>query len=201
MRLPSRGVAATLKEREEDSDRQARMARILELKLQLLCNLDPGVERTFITPTRLFLTLAGRVEAWPETKRDALLIEVAFASPFAPYEVRITEKQYNEALRVLATGIGLSGRRADEVVAAIASARRAHHHIEWVSRSRWRGNGRWHGSAHDDGCRRRCRGTRRSDCFVERRIRCRRHGTGQAAGELSRDPVARSLCASTSRHR
>lgn len=124
-------VAATLKERETDTERQARMAKIVELKLQLLCKLDTDVKRTFTTTTQLFVALAGRVEAWPETKRDALLIEIAFASPFAPYEIKTTDKQHNEALRVLATGVGLSGRRADDVTAAMASARRAHRHIEW----------------------------------------------------------------------
>lgn len=124
-------VASTLSERETDSDRQVRKAKIVGLKLQLLSKLDRGVQETFTTPTQLFVALAGRVEVWPETKRDALLIEVAFASPFAPYDVQVTDKQHREALRVFAEGVGLSARRADEIMAAIASARRAHTHVEW----------------------------------------------------------------------
>jgi len=124
-------VASTLTERETDAERQARKAKIVALKLQLLSKIDSGVQETFTTPTQLFVALAGRVEPWPETKRDALLIEVAFAAPFAPYEVQVTDKQHLEALRVFAAGVGLPGRRADDVMASIASARRAHQHIEW----------------------------------------------------------------------
>lgn len=124
-------VAATLAEREASAERKARMVKIVISKVQLLSKLDRDIPEVLTTPTQLFMALSSRVASWPETKRDALLIEAAFASPFAPYEVKVTEKQRQEALRVLAAGVGLSGQRVDDVIAAITSARRAHRHIEW----------------------------------------------------------------------
>jgi hypothetical protein len=124
-------VAATLTETETDADRQTRKAKIVDLKLELVRKLDSGLVDPLSTSSQVLQAAANGVRTWPESKRHALLIEVAFASPFAPYEVKVTDKQHQQALRGFAVAVGLSEQRADDVMASIASARSAHRHIEW----------------------------------------------------------------------
>jgi hypothetical protein len=66
-------------------------------------------------------------------KRNALLIEIAFAAPFSPYEVKFDAGDHERALAEVAEVVGLPASRAKQIVGAIASARKAHRHIPWAT--------------------------------------------------------------------
>lgn len=122
--------AACLTAAEAKPDRQRKKVRNLEKKLQVLDTV--GVHFTQ-APTcgQLCEALSRQVQGWTEDKRNALLIDVAFSDPFSPYQLETSEKDKREQLGVLCGAIGLAAKRSDQVLDAIADARKAHRNIAW----------------------------------------------------------------------
>lgn len=122
-------LAARLAEEERNEERRAKKWRIVGKKVEVLRTL--GIEVVGETAVVLTRFLRRKVEPWDEAKRNALLIELAFASPFAPYDVKVSGDRYEARLGELCEHLGLDAKRAAEVLEAIASARKAHRHIAW----------------------------------------------------------------------
>jgi hypothetical protein len=121
-------IAAMLVDAEKDTARHARKVRIVQEKRRYLATV--GIEAPIAA--QWTEALQRRVAGWDETKRTALLIEVAFAAPFAPYEVKVGDDDHRKALGEIASILGLAPSRAPEILDAIRSAKKAHRHIPWA---------------------------------------------------------------------
>lgn len=124
MALGVTGLAEHLTRLETDAERRRKKQRIVELKYKVLAALGFDTER-------IRDLLSERTKTWDETKRNALLIELAFAAPFAPYEVKVTSAHRELALAELAEHLGLSRQRVADIDESIKSARKSHRHIPW----------------------------------------------------------------------
>jgi len=121
-------LAARLADLEQDEGRRARKLLIVRKKHEYLARI--GVQA--LLASQHIEALQRRIADWDEMKRNALLIELAFASPFAPYEVKVMESDHEKALGEIAIVIGLEPARAQQILQAIRSARKAHRHIPWA---------------------------------------------------------------------
>lgn len=115
---------------ESDADREKKKRHNVDEKMRVLATVGvpvaPGVEAS-----QLCSLLSERLSSWTEVKRTALLIDVAFAAPFAPYELNVSKEDQRAQLRALCPALGLAPERADQVLDSIAAARRAHRQIAW----------------------------------------------------------------------
>lgn len=118
-------LAERLTEVETEAKRREKKERVVELKHKVLEALGFDVRS-------VGGALLERVDAWDETKKTAFLVELAFAAPFAPFELKVTAEQRELALSELAESLGLSRQRVTEIDEAIKSARKAHRHIPWA---------------------------------------------------------------------
>lgn len=123
-------LAALLAGMEADNARKERKQRVVLLKLetlekaglQLACPHDPDA---------LVSELSRRAQTWHEPKRNALLIDLAFADPFSPYELKVSQKDQKAALERVCDAIGLPQERVRQVFESIAEARAVHRRIGW----------------------------------------------------------------------
>lgn len=123
-------TASLLASKEEDSAKRKRMNRILHEKLDLLASV--GIELTGgSNPEALSAALAQSVTEWDEVKRNALLVELAFADPFAPYEIQVSERRREECLMHLTPALGLDPSRVTQLMESVRSARKVHRHMPW----------------------------------------------------------------------
>ena len=119
-------VAQMAARREQDTDRKSRKEAAIAQKLQVLEKAGLGMDAV-----QLKSRFKDRVSRWSSHKRSALLVELAFASPFAPYELKVTDKHLTWALGRAASVLGLTAARVAEIQDAIRSARKVHRHIAW----------------------------------------------------------------------
>jgi len=120
-------LAMKVAQSEKDKDRQKRMMAIIDKKFELLERM--GIKIPDRAAFNVFLS--QRVESWEEHKRNLLLVEATFADPFAPYEIKVPDKNLLTGLKEIAYLIRLRESRVDEIQETIKSARKAHKHIRW----------------------------------------------------------------------
>jgi hypothetical protein len=138
--------AALLAEVDTDDERRKRKLRVVGLKLDLLRKVGLDVSTPaggdcsrgcseLVALARAEVgaraTLTAQISAWDETKRNALLIEIAFADPFAPYEIKVRSKDHAEQLALFCPAIGLAPERAGQVLESMDAARKAHRNVAW----------------------------------------------------------------------
>lgn len=122
--------AAMLAEVDTDDERRKRKLRVVGLKLDLLRQVGLDVSAPAGGDCSA-ATLTAQLSAWDETKRNALLIEIAFADPFAPYEIKVRSKDHAEQLALFCPAIGLAPERAGQVLESMDAARKAHRNVAW----------------------------------------------------------------------
>ncbi len=120
-------LAMKVAQSEKDAKRQKRMFAVIDKKFELLEHMSIKI------PDRAAFNsfLSQRVESWEEHKRNLLLVEAAFADPFAPYQIKVPDKSLLSGLKEIAYLIHLRESRVDEINETIKSARKAHKHIRW----------------------------------------------------------------------
>lgn len=122
----SHALAQRLTQLETDKARKDRKTRVLERKTELLVatyrhelgKLEPTVQFSAL-PSRL-----GQHES--EDTRRTLLIDLTFSDPFAPYELKFTKSDMDQALGEVAKTIGLSTKDVAAIRSTQAAATRAH---------------------------------------------------------------------------
>ena len=68
---------------------------------------------------------------WPQTDAKALVIELAFSNPFAPYELSFRDGDLTRALVNVAKLVGLDAGAVDQIRDTQQDALKAHRHINW----------------------------------------------------------------------
>ncbi len=119
-------LAEDIANRDEDAERRGRKLRIVEKKLVVLSTIGLHARMGALRKV-----LTHRVAEWEEIKRTVLLVELAFASPFAPYEVEVSKGHRLAGLHEMAGVLGIPYKRVEEIDNSILSARKAHRHVAW----------------------------------------------------------------------
>jgi hypothetical protein len=119
-------LASRLAARETHRERRRRKLNIVEKKRNELEQI--GVERDRTLESQLRAHLEGS----DSSKRMLVLIEIAAADPFAPYETDWTECDHAEELTAMASALGVQDARACEVLATFKKMRKLHREISWM---------------------------------------------------------------------
>jgi hypothetical protein len=85
-------------------------------------------------PSQPFQCVVGDV---PADRRKTLLIDLAFTNPFAPYDLKYKDDDFEEGLKRAAKYLDLSGSVVDDIKKARKDALSAHHHVAWGQIALW----------------------------------------------------------------
>ena len=121
-------VAGRLAALETNATRRAKKERVVQRKLALLREAFPEQAASVADCTD-----AGKLLEcpWQEDEARTFIIDLAFANPFAPYELRFKDAHLAMALVEIAALIGLSQDDVKSVRRTQRQALKAHRHIEW----------------------------------------------------------------------
>lgn len=111
-------VEATIASQCPDPEIQSRMFRALGKLLGV-------VDVTAKVTDGLVDGLAGMVEDWDEIERRALIVDLWFMTPFAPFEIKVAKAQRRQALIALAQelDVGDAVEQTERAVGDISAAR------------------------------------------------------------------------------
>jgi hypothetical protein len=116
-------------EREDDSERGYKMQRVCDKKLAAIRERWPvatgGLRRGDMPSAEKMLS---DIDLDRDTKRT-LLIDLLFSDPFAPYELKFSQKDLRDSLKRLAEHLGLPSRTVDEVADIRKDATKAHRNL------------------------------------------------------------------------
>lgn len=122
----SHALAQRLTQLETDKTRKERKTRVLGRKTELLVATYPD-ELGGLASSVQFRALPSRLgQHESEDTRRTLLIDLTFSDPFAPYELKFTKSDMDEALGEVANTLGLSAKDLGAIRATQAAAARAH---------------------------------------------------------------------------
>jgi hypothetical protein len=107
---------------EKRPARKARKEKVLEFQIDQIKNLYTALVPD-ISSDNLNRYISGTLE-----HDDAVnfIIDLAFADPFAPYELMYSERQFNDALVTLGEIAGLTGEKVRKILATKREALQAH---------------------------------------------------------------------------
>jgi hypothetical protein len=124
-------AAEYIRENTRDEERKKKIDRVLRIKNDALKAL---VKETFneslekVRPDQV----AARISHWEPKWKDLLLIDLIFASPFAPYEIKSDEKEKEIGLQPLALAFGVPISRFERMCAARREAIKVHRQVDWL---------------------------------------------------------------------
>lgn len=143
-------MACVLTDAEKSSDRQETKQRIVGKKRQLLVesfgheinefrdlrNLggswgDRPLISEHLTADFLEQVVHRVVAQWDVELRRRLLIDLALADPYSPYEVKTSANGFEDALVTVSCALGLQGGAAKEVLEVRAEALKVHRALPW----------------------------------------------------------------------
>jgi hypothetical protein len=110
-----------LMEMDTDEERRARKQRVLERRLAMLREAVPEI-------TTLDIYDVKAPSGFPREHAAALVVDLAFSVPFAPYELKVTEDDHSTALHLTGTQMGFGKALMDHVETLKRDAVRAHAH-------------------------------------------------------------------------
>ncbi len=138
-------MACVLTDAEKTPDRQATKQRIVDKKRELLLesfrdNLTASRRRRDgdrplapqdLTVSLLELALHKVAGQWDVDMRRRLLIDLALADPYSPYEVKASGSDFKDSLIAVSRALGLPVKAATEVLEVRAEAVKAHRALPW----------------------------------------------------------------------
>lgn len=118
---------------EDDRTRKNKKKRVIEEKSWLLVEAFP--ERLNSKPgsnelDRLLGAERKRLESWPETDPRTLLIDLAFADPFAPYELKYAQRHFETVLKQVAPLLGVHQGFIDTIREAEKAAKQSQRKLD-----------------------------------------------------------------------
>ncbi len=117
-------LAINLQRGEEDPERRGKMARVCNQKLEMLLKAWPN-DTKGLADLDAAESLVKGLRLNRDTKRT-LLIDLLFSDPFAPYELKFSEKRLRSSLDQLAAQLGLESAAVDELASVRRDATKAH---------------------------------------------------------------------------
>ncbi len=138
-------MACALTGAEKSPDREATKQRIVQKKRELLLASfrdelnasrrnregDRPLAAQDLSVSLIELALHKVASQWDVDLRRRLLIDLALADPFSPYEVKTSASDFKDALIAVSRALGLSLKAATEVLDVRAEALKVHRALPW----------------------------------------------------------------------
>jgi len=121
-------IAQTIALKETNKDRQLKKRRVVEKKLSMFREAYP--EATLGVDLRGD-SLAIVRGSWDRSDALRLLVDLSFADPFAPYQLKYKDKDYADGLQLVAVALKLTAADVERVRETRKRAIKAHKHIAW----------------------------------------------------------------------
>ena len=126
---------SALEKKHGNADRAERKRAVVERKIAMMKEAFPGETEGIADkelPTALLPT------GWPRDRSTSYLIDLAFSNPFAPYELKVKDKHFDEGLRNVAARMDKKlGTVVDDIQKTRKDALKAHKHIAWGKVALW----------------------------------------------------------------
>jgi hypothetical protein len=112
-----------------NKDRRNKIDRVLQIKHDALRALAKETLGEQLDTVRSE-DVVGRISRWKQEWKELLLIDLIFASPFAPYEIKYDQKQQQSGLQSFAFALGVT--TFENICAARREAIKAHRKVDWL---------------------------------------------------------------------
>jgi hypothetical protein len=124
-------AAKHIRKNTRDKERQKKIDGVLQIKEEALAAF---IREKFDEPLKPIRPdrVASRISHWEQEWKDLLLIDLIFASPFAPYEIKSDEKEKEIGLQPLALALGVPISRYQSMCAARREAIKVHRQVDWL---------------------------------------------------------------------
>ena len=101
---------------------------------KLLTGERSAAERTFVVDSNGECSPSPPHDAvpWPKDEAITFIIDLAFANPFAPYELQYRRGEFKKGLGYVGQIVGLEPVDVERVLRTQDEALKAHHHIDWA---------------------------------------------------------------------
>ena len=124
-------AANHIRNNTRDEERKKKIDRVLRIRYKALRALAKESFNESLEEVRPD-KVAARISHWDPSWKDFLLIDLIFASPFAPYEIKWDEKEKEIGLQPFAVALGVPISRFQSMCAARREAIKVHRHVDWL---------------------------------------------------------------------
>lgn len=121
-------IAEELTRGENNKGRKEKKERVVNSKRELLKEAFKEYTSRLSLKGDTYKLLEGE---WPKGKATTFVIDLAFANPFAPYELKFKNSHFESALKGVASLVHLNDEDVDRIRRTQREARKAHRHINW----------------------------------------------------------------------
>lgn len=121
-------IAEELTRIENNKGRKEKKERVVNSKRKLLKEAFKEYTSGLSLKGDTYKLLEGE---WPKDKATTFVIDLAFANPFAPYELKFKNSHFESALKGVASLVHLNAEDADRIRRTQREALKAHRHINW----------------------------------------------------------------------
>jgi len=125
---------------ENNDDRKEKKQRVVERKRALVAKAFPGQTAGDVPH---YPEAPLRNTTWRHDTAVTFLIDLAFTNPFAPYELKITNRDFEKALVGVATEINIGDpeKTVGEIIQTQKAALYAHRQVNWTKAAIWGAGG------------------------------------------------------------
>lgn len=131
-------LARELTRVETNAERKAKKQRVLDKKWDCFVRTFP--ELAAEVPSLADLDALVR-RGLPLDRAITLLVDLAFSDPFSPYELKFKPKDFHNSLVSVASLLGVSEERVEQLEKTQKDAMRAHKHVAWGKVVLWGAGG------------------------------------------------------------
>ncbi len=121
-------IAQTLALRETNTERKAKKQRVVQKKISMLREAFPEATRGVDLHGDALALVRGN---WERPDALRLLVDLSFADPFAPYQLKYKDKDFAFGLQLVAVVLKLTAADIERVRETRKKAIKAHKHIAW----------------------------------------------------------------------
>lgn len=131
-------LARELTQVETNAERKAKKQRVLDKKWECFGLAFPelAVDVPSLSDVDAFVR-----RGLPLDRAITLLVDLAFSDPFSPYELKFKPKDFHNALVGVASLLGVSEERVEQVEKTQKDAMRTHKHVAWGKIVLWGAGG------------------------------------------------------------
>lgn len=126
-------MAQRLTQMENEKTRYEKKQRVVREKRDILEQTFPELKST-LAAGEYWRLLGG---TWPSDMAVTFIIDLAFTDPFAPYELKYEEKDFEVALKEVGKLVGVDESKVERIKMTREEASKAHQHIDWGRIAIW----------------------------------------------------------------
>jgi hypothetical protein len=127
-------LAEELARLEKNAERKHKKERVLEQKRKLMFEAFPDQTTGLSLKGDVRKLIAGE---WGQDDAKLFIIDLAFTNPFAPYELKFNQPDFEASLKAVALLVGLKGAVVTRILRTQKEAIKAHHHVDLGKAALW----------------------------------------------------------------